>query len=49
VETVERLRAEADEVICVETPPHFRAVGQFYERFDQVSDDEATTFLTPEG
>jgi predicted phosphoribosyltransferase len=44
-DTVERLLGEADEVICVETPPHFRAVGQFYESFEQVSDDQARTYL----
>ena len=43
--TVERLRAEADEVLSVETPPSFRAVGQFYERFEQVSDDRARAYL----
>lgn len=43
--TVERLQAEADEVICVETPPHFSAVGQFYEDFGQVTDDVAVTYL----
>ena len=44
-DSVERLRAEADEVIAVETPPHFGAVGQFYESFRQVSDEEATSYL----
>jgi len=44
-ESVERLRAEADEVVCVETPPHFGAVGQFYASFDQVSDEEAEAYL----
>ena len=44
-ETVERLHAEADEVISVETPPHFQAVGQFYERFEQVSDEQAMAYL----
>ena len=44
-DTVERLRTEADDVLCVETPPHFGAVGQFYDRFTQVSDDEAMAFL----
>lgn len=47
--SVERLHAEADEVICVETPPHFSAVGQFYESFDQVSDEEAKTYLERSG
>jgi predicted phosphoribosyltransferase len=44
-DTVERLREEADEVLCVETPPHFGAVGQFYESFPQVSDEEAMGYL----
>ncbi|MFC7132826.1 MULTISPECIES: phosphoribosyltransferase [Salinibaculum] len=47
-DTVERLRDEADEVICVETPPYFGAVGQFYDSFGQVSDDEARSYLTEE-
>lgn len=43
--TVERLRSEADEVVCLETPPHFVAVGQFYDSFTQVSDEEAMAYL----
>lgn len=39
------LRAEADEVIALETPATFRAVGQFYRQFGQVSDEEAMTYL----
>lgn len=46
--TVESLRAEADGVICLRTPAHFGAVGQFYTRFDQVSDEEAMTYLDTE-
>jgi len=45
-DTVDRLTGEADEVICVETPPHFSAVGQFYDSFGQVSDTEAEAYLT---
>lgn len=44
-DTVERLREVADEVVCVETPPHFGAVGQFYREFGQVSDEEAVEYL----
>lgn len=43
--SVERLRGEADEVVTVETPPHFGAVGQFYHSFTQVSDEEAMAYL----
>jgi predicted phosphoribosyltransferase len=44
-DTIERLGGEADEVIAVETPPHFGAVGQFYASFAQVSDEEAMGYL----
>lgn len=44
-DSVERLRSEADEVICVETPSSFGAVGQFYDSFEQVSDEEAERYL----
>ncbi|NEU58074.1 phosphoribosyltransferase [Halorussus sp. MSC15.2] len=42
---IERLLAEADDVVAVETPPHFDAVGQFYRSFGQVTDDEAMSYL----
>lgn len=35
----------ADELICLDTPVFFAAVGQFYEEFPQVSDEEAAAFL----
>lgn len=38
-DTVIRLRAEADEVICLETPELFMAIGQFYIEFPQLSDE----------
>lgn len=34
-----------NEVICLETPYNFMAVGQFYEEFDAVSDEEAIQIL----
>ncbi|QFU81404.1 phosphoribosyltransferase [Natronorubrum aibiense] len=43
--SVDDLEAEADEVIALETPQSFRAVGQFYRTFGQVSDDEAIAYL----
>jgi len=48
-DTVERLRTEADDVVCVATPPHFGAVGQFYDSFTQVSDERASAYLSPAG
>lgn len=44
-ETVAELRAIADEVVCLETPSRFGAVGRFYGNFDQVSDEEAMAYL----
>ncbi|MDY6775721.1 MAG: phosphoribosyltransferase [Halobacteria archaeon] len=44
-DTVERLGDEADKVVAVETPASFRAVGQFYSSFRQVTDDEAREYL----
>jgi len=34
-----------DEVICLSAPANFRAVGQFYENFDQVDDAEVKNLL----
>lgn len=39
------LRSEVDDVICLLTPREFRAVGQFYEEFSQLTDQEVCKFL----
>ena len=39
------LRQVADEVFCLNTPPDFWAVGQFYRYFPQVSDEEVRRLL----
>lgn len=44
-ETVEELKKEADEVICLQTPRLFFAVGQWYENFKQYSDEEVIKLL----
>ncbi|GEA18181.1 phosphoribosyltransferase [Moorella sp. E306M] len=44
-ETAERLRSLVDDLICLATPVPFYAVGQFYEDFSQVSDDEVKNIL----
>ncbi|MCC6791073.1 MAG: phosphoribosyltransferase [Thermomicrobiales bacterium] len=36
---------EADEVVCLQTPEPFWAVGYYYEEFDPVEDDEVATLL----
>ena len=44
-EAVKRISAEADEVICPETPAFFMAVGSQYEKFDQTTDEEVRSLL----
>jgi len=39
------LRGEADEVVCLLTPRDFRAVGEFYDEFPQLSDDDVRRLL----
>lgn len=41
-----RLAQEADEVVCLYTPPHLDAVGQWYEDFSQTSDEEVRDLLS---
>ena len=44
-DSLERVRPYADEVACLEAPPGFRAVAQFYEEFRQVEDEEVVELL----
>jgi putative phosphoribosyl transferase len=44
-DTITQLRAEADDVVCVETPFGFLAVGQAYRDFTQTADDEVVRLL----
>lgn len=44
-DSIEHVEGEADEVIVIDSPPYFSAVGQFYESFDQVTDEEAVAYL----
>lgn len=44
-DTFDALQAVADEVICLATPPQFRAVSQWYDTFDQTSDEEVQDLL----
>ena len=43
--TVQSLLQVADDVICLETPDYFRAVGSYYRDFSQVSDARVTRIL----
>jgi putative phosphoribosyl transferase len=40
-----RMAGDADELIALETPDPFFAIGQFYENFSQTSDDEVVACL----
>jgi predicted phosphoribosyltransferase len=44
-ETCDALREIADEVICVETPEPFQAVGIWYDDFSETTDDEVHEWL----
>jgi putative phosphoribosyl transferase len=44
-EAVRRLAEECDEVVCLETPEPFMAVGQWYRFFPQTSDDMVIALL----
>jgi len=46
-DTIKELQELADEVLCLKTPSSFMGVGQFYQRFEQVSDEEAMAYLEP--
>ncbi|HEV2577069.1 MAG TPA: phosphoribosyltransferase [Acidobacteriaceae bacterium] len=44
-ETCEQLKRHADAIVCLFTPFDFVAVGQWYRRFEQTSDDEVRLLL----
>lgn len=44
-DTVKRLRRRVDQLICLETPELFYAVGQFYQDFTQTTDEEVIEIL----
>lgn len=44
-DALRHIAAYADQVVCLETPDDFGAVGAFYQKFPQVSDDEVVACL----
>ena len=44
-ESLELVGPYADEVVCLEAPENFFAVGQFYRSFPQVEDEEVVALL----
>ena len=45
IDTLESLRAEVDEVVCLESRADFGAIGFFYDDFRQIGDDEVAAIL----
>ncbi|MFE9774787.1 phosphoribosyltransferase [Streptomyces sp. NPDC005931] len=44
-DAAELMRAEADEVVCLSEPAGFMAVGQWYDDFEQLTDEDVLTAL----
>ena len=44
-DTCRQLEQEADEMMCLSTPAFFQAVGQYYEDFSQISDEDVSELL----
>ena len=43
--TCNQLKHEVDDLVCVYAPKDFYAIGQFYENFSQLADEEVTELL----
>jgi putative phosphoribosyl transferase len=48
-DSLDSLRGEVDEVVCLATPDPFHAIGPFYHDFRQVDDDEVRALLARAG
>ena len=46
-QAAQKLREVANEFVCALIPAHFHSVGEFYEDFKQVSDEEVIQMLAP--
>jgi len=49
VETIDKLKQIADEVVVITTPALFGAVGEFYQDFTQVSDKQVQEIMRKHG
>ena len=45
IEALAKVQTLADEVVCLQTPSNFEAVGQFYTHFPQVEDEDIAAML----
>ena len=46
LDTIAVLAREVDEIVCLESPRHFGAVGAWYANFDQTPDAEVLSLLS---
>jgi putative phosphoribosyl transferase len=46
-DTLALMRPLVDDLVCLDTPPYFHAVGAHYARFDQVEDEEVIDVMKP--
>jgi predicted phosphoribosyltransferase len=44
-DAISAMKAEADEVVVINTPSSFRAVGEWYDVFDQTTDAEVMNLI----
>lgn len=45
VDTIEKLKDKVDSLVVLQTPANFRAVGEFYDQFEQINDEEVIQLL----
>lgn len=45
-DTRDRLKPLVDDIVCLFAPPNFRAVGIWYQNFDQLTDEDVIALLT---
>jgi predicted phosphoribosyltransferase len=45
LDTVKKLHAEVDAIVCLDTPEELGAIGYFYRDFRQVDDEEVVAIL----
>jgi putative phosphoribosyl transferase len=48
-DVIDRLNQTTDKVIILYTPEPFYSIGQFYENFEQVGDDEVRKIMKRHG
>ncbi len=49
LQTARVLMSEVDDLVCAQLPPDLRAISLWYDRFDQVTDEEVIALLRQDG